>query len=99
MPRKNSKAARPKKAKISVHILRKRRILTQFKNYVDQYIESYDRADRLDWLHEESIIDDFLYGVGLAIDEETYRGADGYDRFKKMLSERFLVEMLNGKIR
>jgi len=35
----------------------------------------------------KTIIDDFLYGIGICLDEEGFENADGYRKFKEKLME------------
>lgn len=99
MPRKNSKARKVKQPKITPTIKRKQLMLQKMQDYIEKYVDSYNKPEHLSWLKESSILDDFLYGVALSIDENKYRGADGYDDFKKMLAQRFMMEMLKNEIR
>lgn len=94
---KARKAKKPKK--LSIQLRRKQEILHKMKSYVDQYLDNYDKPETLEWLAEASILDDFLYGIGIAINEDEYRSADGYDAFKKMLSQKIMMEMLNGRLK
>ena len=52
--------------------------LEYFKNYVETY--SYTQFQ-----YNETFIKDMIYGIGLAIDGENFKMADGYKRFEEFL--------------
>ena len=54
--------------------------LEYFKNYVETY--SYTQFQ-----YNETFIKDMIYGIGLAIDGENFKMADGYKRFEEILLE------------
>lgn len=55
--------------------------------YLVEYWGTYARQHGYINYSVETLIDDALYGLGMAIDEKQFRFADGYDRFKKVLSD------------
>jgi hypothetical protein len=57
--------------------------LEKFKNYVN----TYDKQLGHEGYSVKTIIDDFLYGIGICLDDSEFSLADGYERFKKMLLE------------
>jgi len=57
--------------------------LEKFKHYVN----TYDNQTGHKKYSVRTIIDDFLYGIGICLDEEENKNADGYQRFKKVLLE------------
>lgn len=59
--------------------------LEKFKNYVN----TYDKQIGHKKYSIKTIIDDFLYGIGICLDEEEYYGAGGYEKFKKVLKQHF----------
>ena len=52
--------------------------LEYFKNYVETY--SYTQFQ-----YNETFIKDMIYGIGLSIDGENFKMADGYKRFEEFL--------------
>lgn len=57
--------------------------LEKFKNYVN----TYDKQSGHEDYSVKTIIDDFLYGIGICLDDAEFSFADGYDKFKKILLE------------
>lgn len=55
-----------------------REIVDYFQDYIDSYDVRYLRD-------KNTLIHDILYGLGMAIDPEEYRWADGYEEFKSYL--------------
>lgn len=62
---------------------RVKEIIEKFKNYLDKYTEE----DYYLYKKDEVIMDDMLYGLGLAFDSKEYSCAGGYERFKAVLEE------------
>lgn len=62
---------------------RMRRMVEIMQDYWDRYPEQTGYTDYSD----ETFLLDALYGIGLALDYETYYAAQGFDRFKKFLDE------------
>lgn len=58
------------------------RAVTSLKDYIN----TYDRQPGYESYRAETLIDDVLYGLGIALDDK-YRHAQGYDEFKKVLRE------------
>jgi len=56
-------------------------IIESFQEYVKKYTQQVGCCDYTDTI----IIDDMLYGLGLALDKDKYYAAPGYDEFKKYL--------------
>jgi len=56
--------------------------LEEFKNYVN----TYGNQKGHEKYSEEIIIDDFLYGIGICLNEK-FKYIDGYERFKSKLME------------
>jgi hypothetical protein len=56
--------------------------LKKFKNYVN----NYDKQTSHKKYSVKTIIDDFLYGIGICLDEDN-ENAQGYRKFKKELLE------------
>jgi hypothetical protein len=55
---------------------------------MQEYTRTYsDQAEYRDY-SDRIFIDDFLYGIGIALDPKQYRGATGFDRFLDVLQER-----------
>jgi len=68
--------------------------IVYFQQYVETYHERHPEQQNIMFL-------DMLYGVGLAIDSEKFKGKSGFDAFKDWLAEgvndeqneRFMLEM------
>ena len=65
---------------------RMRAIVARFQDYV----RTYDRQKEYASYSDRTYIEDMLYGIGLSIDPDSYRGASGFDRFKGLLREGFI---------
>jgi hypothetical protein len=49
------------------------------------YVSTYnDQSSYLDY-SDETLINDMLYGIGLALDDKEFYSGTGFDRFKKRL--------------
>ena len=55
------------------------------------YIDTYPNQRSWELYTYSTILNDLIYGIGIAIDKEKYEFADGYKEFKKHLIE-FLTE-------
>ncbi len=55
--------------------------LTKFKDYVNTYDSQLGHKD----YEVRTIIDDFLYGIGICLNEDEYKNADGYQRFQEVI--------------
>lgn len=54
--------------------------------YLQKYINTYDEQfEHVDY-SDETIIDDVLYGLGVALDDK-YEFANGFDEFKERLKK------------
>ena len=53
------------------------------KSYWNTYPDQQGYLDYTD----KTFMDDALYGIGIAVDYEKYKSADGYELFKKDLRE------------
>lgn len=62
--------------------------LEKFKEYVNTYEKQTGHKD----YSKETVIDDFVYGIGLCMDEEKYKHAGGYAKFKEKLLDYFLAK-------
>ncbi len=76
-PRKIRNYAKPTTEKFDI---------AYFQEYVETYRERYPDQQNIMFL-------DMLYGVGLCVDSENFRGADGFDRFIDWLMEKRLFEV------
>lgn len=55
--------------------------------YLTRYMQTYDQQyGHLDY-PDETIINDVLYGLGVALDEKEYKYGDGFEKFKERLRE------------
>lgn len=61
---------------------RKRRVRSAVA-YLQKYIAGYDRQMHYQDYSDETIINDVLYGLGLALHQERAEFAGGYDWFKR----------------
>lgn len=60
--------------------------------YLKDYMNTYDRqVGYLDY-SDDTIINDVLYGLGVALGGKKYEYADGFARWKAVLREKLLVE-------
>ena len=96
MPRKNSNA-KPLKRPLSQSARKRQKVLTGFQNYINSYVNTFGTEGRIEHISDKDMIDDFIYGIGISIDYKEYHGPDGFKRFKKELSEKFLMEVLSGR--
>ena len=56
--------------------------------YFKKYVETYDYTD---FEYNETFIKDMIYGIGLAVNGDKFKMADGYKRFEEFL----LNEIIN----
>lgn len=59
-------------------------IVARMQEYTRTYTEQASWRDYSD----RCFIDDFLYGIGIALDPKEFMGASGFDRFLDVLQER-----------
>ena len=60
---------------------RVKRAIEFLKDYYARYDQQFDYLDYSD----HTLIDDALYGIGVALEPDKYRFADGYAKFKAIL--------------
>lgn len=60
---------------------------TEVAGSLAEYWATYNDQHGVDLYTQGIIIDDALYGLGIAIDPELFKQADGYERFKAVLKE------------
>lgn len=73
---------------------RMREVVARFQSYVRTYDQQSEYANYAD----RTYIEDMLYGIGLSIDPEGYRGASGFDLFKtKLLQDGHVQPFAQGK--
>ena len=58
--------------------------LKYFKKYVRNYNEN-------NFEHNETFIKDMLYGIGLSVDEDKFRMANGFRKFEDLLLDEVIV--------
>lgn len=80
------------KSKLTPEQKRVKKIIT----YLRKYINTYPKQSGYLNYSDDVIIDDILYGLGAALDEQ-YKYASGFYKFKKFLSQRFMWKWLNGE--
>lgn len=56
------------------------------------YWETYDQQAWYESYKVETLIDDALYALGIAIDEKQFRFVDGFERFKEILRKHLEPE-------
>lgn len=62
----------------------------QFVERLKHYINTYDTQLGYLTYDDTTLVNDLLYGIGIALDEEKFQYADGFQKFKQEL-----VEFLN----
>lgn len=65
---------------------KKKRVRKIVEGY-QEYVRTYSSQTFFDTYTDSILIDDFLYGLGIAFGEQ-YRGASGFEKFKAVLRER-----------
>ena len=55
--------------------------------FLKDYIDTYDKQYGYERYTDTTIINDILYGLGVAIGGDKYRFANGFAKFKKVLRE------------
>lgn len=63
-------------------------IVRTFQEYVNTYSNQRGYTEYSD----RTFIEDMLYGIGIAVDEDRYKNADGYAEFKEYLKEQGVTE-------
>lgn len=53
--------------------------------YLKEYIETYDKQYHYENYSDTILIDDILYGLGVALDPKAHQYADGYETWKNKL--------------
>lgn len=61
-------------------------IITDLKDYMNTYPNQMAYFDYAD----ETIIDDVIYGLGIALDKDGHSMRDGFEKFKKKLVEHII---------
>lgn len=65
--------------------------------YMQHYWNTYDKqTDYKNW-GEDMFLRDALYGVGVALDEEKYKWANGFEQFIDDLRKRIFANVLKDK--
>lgn len=59
--------------------------------FLTRYMETYDKQYNYEGYSDETFIEDILYGLGVALNPQEHRFADGFDRWKEKLIE-YLTE-------
>ena len=62
---------------------RVKKAVEYLKNYINTYDSQYGYLDYSDAV----IIDDILYGLGVALDDKKYQMGSGFKEFKKVLRD------------
>lgn len=59
---------------------------------MQDYWNTYDQQEGFESYRTETFLDDALFGIGLAINDESFGYAQGYDKFKEVLREHLDAE-------
>jgi hypothetical protein len=59
---------------------------------LQKYINTYDQQYRYQYYSDETIINDILYGLGVALEPEKYKFHDGFCKFKDVLREHLELD-------
>lgn len=62
------------------------RTMEEVVSILQKYVATYDQQYGYENYHDETYIDDILYGLGSSLDEN-YKNADGFERFKDFLRD------------
>jgi len=65
---------------------RVKKIIDDLKKYINTYVKQHGYLDYSD----ETIINDMLYGIGIATDKSKYQFNNGFNDFKKYLTENII---------
>ena len=57
--------------------------------YFKKYVETYDYTD---FEYNETFIKDMIYGIGLAVNGDKFKMADGYKRFENFLLNEIIKQ-------
>jgi hypothetical protein len=60
--------------------------------YIQDYMRTYTQQYNYQEYTDETFIQDILYGLGVAINPQDHRWADGFDRWKETLKTQYLSE-------
>jgi hypothetical protein len=52
-----------------------------------EYVATYSNQDFFEIYPINTFIEDMIYGVGIAVEPEKFRGSDGYERFREYLKK------------
>ena len=68
----------------------------EFVEYMQTYWNTYTEQSSYINFNENTLINDALYGIGVALNKEEYQWRQGFDKFKKHLKENYLdtIEIL-----
>lgn len=67
----------------SKRIRRMKKIISTYHQYVASYMDVDYNAD----CQDKTFVLDMLYGIGIALEKESYCAADGFERFKAKIRE------------
>lgn len=63
------------------------RSMKEVVTFFQDYVSTYSSQQGYEQYTDETFIMDILYGLGIALDPEEYKCADGFRKFKISLSE------------
>lgn len=66
----------------------KQRRMEKIVARMQEYARTYTDQDSWRDYSDRCFMDDFLYGIGIALDPKGFKAADGFDRFLDVLDER-----------
>jgi DNA-binding MltR family transcriptional regulator len=73
-----------------VNVNNRQKKVKKIVEHLKEYINTYDNQTGYLNYSDEVIIDDLIYGLGIALDEK-YKFANGFDKFKERLKEHLSV--------
>lgn len=68
------------------------RPITDSVDDLKHYWQTYDQQEGYQHYSQRTLLDDALYGLGIAIDPTLYYGPEGYERFKAFLRAHLEVK-------
>lgn len=81
----NEDGSNPRNAELALSPERAR--MFHAVEYLKKYINAYDKQYQYLDYSDETLINDILYGLGVALDEKQYMYADGFRKFKERLHD------------
>lgn len=73
--------------------VRRRQRVQEAIKYLQHYMNTYDSQMGYLEYTDEIIINDVLYGLGVALDRDQYQFADGFKKFKEVLRKHLAADI------